>query len=164
MRFLFFAMKLHDHLVVGMGRSSRDRLVSFVLSDAGSLQELIELVRSGTNPQRMKGAWVLSGVHSIDSHVLIPYYNDLLVMLQSELIGGVKRELLRCFEGARLNITVADNLVVIALEWVTDERQDLAVRYICYRVLTPLLKQYPELEIELHQQIDLYRSKFGRFP
>jgi hypothetical protein len=50
------------------------------------------------------------------------------------------------------------------MDWVTDERQDLAVRYICYKVLTLVLKRYPELEIELHQQIDLYRSKFGRFP
>jgi hypothetical protein len=157
-------MKLVEHLVVRMGRSTRDRVVSFVLSDAGSLHELIELVRSGTKPQRMKGAWVLSGVHSVDTDVLVPYYDELLSMLHLESVGGVKRELLRCFEGARLNDSLADRLVVISMDWVTDERQDLAVRYICYRVLTPLLKQYPELEIELHQQIELYRSKFGRFP
>ena len=112
----------------------------------------------------MKGAWVLSGVHSVDKDVLAPYYDDLLSMLQLESVGGVKRELLRCFEGARLNDPLADRLVVIAMDWVTDERQDLAVRYICYKVLTIVLKRYPELEIELHQQINLYRSKFGRFP
>jgi hypothetical protein len=63
-----------------------------------------------------------------------------------------------------LNNTVADGLVVIAMDWVTDETQDLAVRYICYRVLKPLLKQYPDLEVELQQQVDYFRSKFGRFP
>jgi hypothetical protein len=72
--------------------------------------------------------------------------------------------MLRCFEGAELKQTVAEQLIVIAMDWVTDETQDLAVRYICYRVLKLLLKLYPELEVELHQQIDLYRSKFGRFP
>ena len=147
-----------------MGRSTRDRVVSFVLSDEGNLRELLDLVRSGTKPQRMKGAWVLSGVHSVDKDVLVPYYDDPLSMLQLESVGGVKRELLRCFEGARLNHPLADRSVVIAMDWVTDERQDLAVRYICYKVLTLVLKRYPELEIELHQQIDLYRSKFGRFP
>ena len=157
-------MKLVNHLVVRMGRSTRDRLVSFVLSDAASLHELIDFVRAGTKPQRMKGSWVLSGVHSIDSDVLTPYYHDLLSMLQSEMVGGVKRELLRCFEGVCLDEALADRLVVIAMDWVTDERQELAVRYICYRLLTPLLKQYPELQDELQQQVDLFRSKFGRFP
>jgi hypothetical protein len=95
---------------------------------------------------------------------LAPHYEDLLSMLLLETVGGVKRELLRCFEGALLNDSAADRLVVIAMDWVTDEHQDLAVRYICYRVLTPLLKPYPELEDELRMKVDLYRSKFGRFP
>ena len=157
-------MKLVDHLIVRMGKSTRDKVVSFVLSDSRNLHELLGLVRSGTRPQRMKGSWVLSGVHSADADLLAPHYDDLLAMLQQETVGGVKRELLRCFEGARLNDAAADRLVVIAMDWVTDERQDLAVRYICYRVLVPLLKLYPELEDELRMQVDLYRSKFGRFP
>lgn len=160
----FFFMKLEDYLVVRMGSSTRDKVASFVLTDKGKLQELMGLIRSGTRPQRMKGSWVLSGVHAIDTEVLVPYYDELLTMLRSETVGGVKREMLRCFEGAELKQTVAEQLIVIAMDWVTDETQDLAVRYICYRVLKPLLKLYPELEVELHQQIDLYRSKFGRFP
>jgi hypothetical protein len=157
-------MKLTEHLVVRMGRATRDRVASFVVSDQNKLHELIDLVSSGTKPQRMKGAWVLSAVQTIDSEVLVPYHDQLLTMLRLEAIGGVRRDLLRCFEGARLNNTVADGLVVIAMDWVTDETQDLAVRYICYRVLKPLLKQYPDLEVELQQQVDYYRSKFGRFP
>ena len=160
----FFFMKLEDYLVVRMGRSTRDKVASFVATDEGKLQELIGLIRSGTRPQRMKGSWVLSGVHAIDTEVLVPYYDELLTMLRSETVGGVKREMLRCFEGAELKQTVAEQLIVIAMDWVTDETQDLAVRYICYRVLKLLLKLYPELEVELHQQIDYYRSKFGRFP
>jgi len=27
-----------------------------------------------------------------------------------------------------------------------------------------LLKGYPELQMELRQQVDLYRMKFGKFP
>ena len=157
-------MELTEYLVVRMGKTTRDSVASVVASDQHKLHELIDLIRSGTKPQRMKGSWVLSAVYTIDSEVLVPYHEDLLTMLKLETIGGVRRELLRCFEGARLNNTVADGLVVIAMDWVTDETQDLAVRYICYRVLKLLLKLYPELEVELHQQIDLYRSKFGRFP
>ena len=112
----------------------------------------------------MKGSWVLSGVNAIDIEVLVPYYDELLSMLRSETVGGVKRELLRCFEGAELKQKVAEQLIIIAMDWVTDETQDLAVRYICYRLLKPLLKLYPQLEVELQQQIDLYGSKFGRFP
>ena len=157
-------MKLEDYLVVRMGRSTRDKVASFVLTDEGKLQELIGLIRFGTTPQRMKGSWVLSGVNAIDTKVLVPYYDELLTMLRSETVGGVKREMLRCFEGAELKQTVAEQLIVIAMDWVTDETQDLAVRYICYRLLKPLLKLYPQLEVELQQQIDLYGSKFGRFP
>jgi hypothetical protein len=157
-------MELADYLVVRMGRPTRDRLASIVASNPNKLSELIDLVKSGTKPQRMKGSWVLSGVKTIDSDALAPYYDDLLSMLPLETIGGVKRELLRCFEGARLNNRAVDRLALIAMDWVTDQQQDLAVRYICYRLLKPLLKLYPELEAELQQQIDLYRSKFGRFP
>lgn len=147
-----------------MGKTTRDSVASVVASDQSKLHELIELIRFGTKPQRMKGSWVLSAVHSIDSEVLGPYYEDLITMLRAETIGGVRRELLRCFEGARLNDTIADGLVMITMDWVTDETQDLAVRYVCYRVLKPLLKQYPDIEVELKQQVDYYRLKFGRFP
>jgi hypothetical protein len=157
-------MKLADYLVVRMGRSTRDRVAAYVASDQSTLHDLLHLIRCGTKPQRMKGSWVLSGLHTIAPEVLMPYYDDLLGMLRSETVGGVKRELLRCFEDVPLNNTVADGLVVIAMDWVTDERQDLAVRYICYRLLKPLLKLHPELEVELQQQVDYYRSKFGRFP
>ena len=157
-------MSLAEYLVVRMGKSTRDRVASDVAADSAKLHELVNLIKSGTKPQRMKGSWVLSAVHIIDSELLVPYRVELLSMLRLETVGGVKRELLRCFESARLNDTVADGLVLIAMDWVTDETQDLAVRYICYRVLKPLLKEYPELEVELQQRVEYYRSKFGRFP
>jgi hypothetical protein len=146
-----------------MGRLARDH-VAAVVCEEGKLTELIELVQSGTKTQRMKGSWVLSGVHSMDSGILKAHYPVLINHIRSENVGGVKRELLRCFENASLDKTTADQLILLAMELVTDERQDLAVRYVCYRLLIPLLKGYPELQLELEAQTDLYRLKFGRFP
>ena len=163
MRFVF-AMKLQDYLVVGMGRVARDHTVSLVLHDTEMFGELIGLIQSGSKTQRMKGSWVLSGVGAINPHSLRPHYACLLECLELETVGGVKRELLRCFDGIALDKLFADQLIMVAMNWVTDERQDLAVRYICFRLLTQLLKEYPELQIELNQQIDFYRSKFGKFP
>jgi hypothetical protein len=156
-------MKLEDYLVVRMGRLARDH-VAAVVCEEGKLTELIELVQSGTKTQRMKGSWVLSGVHSMDSGILKAHYPVLINHIRSENVGGVKRELLRCFENASLDKTTADQLILLAMELVTDERQDLAVRYVCYRLLIPLLKGYPELQLELEAQTELYRLKFGRFP
>ena len=67
-------------------------------------------------------------------------------------------------QGIKLSEEIKEQLVVIAMNWVTDERQDLAVRYLCYRLLTPLLRHYHELQSELSIQVDLYQKKFGRFP
>ena len=163
MRFVF-VMKLHDYLVVRMGRVARDQVVSLVLQDREMFGELIGLIQTGSKPQRMKGSWVLSGVGAINPQLLMSHYPFLLECLKLENLGGVKRELLRCFEGVDLDSFLAEQLIVLTMDWVTDERQDLAVRYICFRLLNQLLKEYPELQIELNQQIDFYRSKFGKFP
>jgi hypothetical protein len=157
-------MKLENYLVVRMGRSARDYTAVAIMREAGKISELIELVKSGTKTQRMKGSWVLSGIHSIDSGVLKAYYPILLDQIRSENIGGVKRELLRCFENADLDRKIADQIILIAMELVTDARQDLAVRYLCYRLIIPLLEGYPDLQLELKNQTELYRLKFGRFP
>lgn len=160
----FFVAMLEEHLVVRMGRSTRDKLVAEIISDKSKLNELIHLVCDGTKTQRMKGAWVLSGIHALNRSVLIPYHGSLIAMLNVETVGGVKRELLRSFEKSKPNERIAGELITLAMEWVTDEKQDLAVRYVCYRLLTPLLADYPELSWELKQKINLYRDKFGRYP
>ncbi len=163
MRFLFI-MNLSEWLVVRMGRITRDHVANRVRNDDVLFSELVQLVHSGSKTQRMKGAWVLSGIHLIDSNYLQSHYPIILERLKSESVGGVKRELLRCFQGATLSEEIKEQLVVIAMNWVTDERQDLAVRYLCYRLLTPLLRHYHELQSELSIQVDLYQKKFGRFP
>jgi len=157
-------MKLVDYLVVRMGRVTRDQLASLAIQNQDVLHELIHLIQAGNQTQRMKGSWVLSGVHQLKPEVLKSYYPTLIACLTNEMVGGVKRELLRCFEGGLMSDVIEEELIVITMGWVTDEHQDLAVRYACFRLLPPLLKQYPELQMELSQQVDLYRMKFGKFP
>jgi hypothetical protein len=50
------------------------------------------------------------------------------------------------------------------MSWVTDEQQDIAVRYLCYRLLMPLLRDIPELQSELMERIEFFKLKVGRFP
>lgn len=163
MRFLFH-MKLTDYLVVRMGRLTRDQVASLAAQNGHKLRELMYLIQAGNQTQRMKGSWVLSGVRKLNHEVLKSYYPVLITCLKNEKVGGVKRELLRCFEGGSMSDALEEELIVITMGWVTDEHQDLAVRYVCYRLLGPLLKRYPELQMELRQQVDLYRMKFGKFP
>lgn len=147
-----------------MGRSKRDELAAEIISDKSKLNELIHLVCDGTQTQRMKGAWVLSGIHALNRSILIPYHGSLMAMLNVETVGGVKRELLRCFDKCKPDGIIASQLITLAMDWVTDDQQDLAVRYVCYRLLIPLLAEYPELAWELKQKINLYKEKFGRYP
>ena len=163
MRFLF-NMKLTDYLVVRMGRVTRDHVASLALQNEDELRELMHLIQTGNQTQRMKGSWVLSGVHKLNPEILKSYYPALIACLKNEMVGGVKRELLRCFEDGSMSEALDEELIVITMGWVTDENQDLAVRYVCYRLLRPLLKRYPELQMELREQVDLYRMKFGKFP
>lgn len=163
MRFVFL-MKLSDYLVVRMGRATRDKVVAFAMQDEEIFEELMGLVRSGNRTQRMKASWVLSGIQTADASKLNVHRGFLVKCLNDESVGGVKRELLRCFEGAVLGELISDELIHICMEWVTDKQQDLAVRYICYRLLKTLLKSHPDLKQELEIQIELFRLKFGSFP
>jgi hypothetical protein len=163
MRFLFH-MELTNYLVVRMGRVTRDYVASLAVQDEHILRELMHLIQAGNQTQRMKGSWVLSGVRMLNPEVLKSYYPVLITCLKNEKVGGVKREILRSFEGGSMSDALQEELIVITIGWVTDEHQDLAVRYVCYRLLGPLLKRYPELQMELRQQVDLYRMKFGKFP
>jgi hypothetical protein len=85
-------------------------------------------------------------------------------MLNVETVGGVKRELLRSFEKCKPDERIASELIALTMEWVTEDKQDFAVRYVCHRLLTTLLADYPELKMELKQKVNLYRDKFGRYP
>jgi len=157
-------MNLSEYLVVRMGRATRDSVALQVLNNEELFSELLYFVRSGSKIQRMKGSWVLSGIHKLDSSILKSSYPILLECLYSEVVGGVKRELLRCFEDTALNEEIAGRLITIAMSWVTDQSQDLAVRYLCYRLLKQLLKKHTELQRELNSSIELYRSQKGSFP
>jgi hypothetical protein len=163
MRFLFH-MELTDYLVVRMSRVTRDYVASLAAQNEDVMRELIHLIQAGNQTQRMKGSWVLSGVRMLNPEALKSYYPVMITCLKNEKVGGVKRELLRSFEGGSMSDALEEELIVITIGWVTDEHQDLAVRYVCYRLLGPLLKRYPELQMELRQQVDLYRMKFGKFP
>lgn len=158
----FFLKMLNQLLTVGMGKEARLALAKDALAHPAMLTELILLVRSGSNVQRMKGAWVLSGIHALNRAKLIPFYESFMVQLISESTGGVKRELLRCFENIELEPKIAEQLLAITFDWITDETQDVAVRYLCLRLLKPIVKKYPELDTELQMQIELSRTKFGK--
>jgi hypothetical protein len=158
MRFFFMIDK---YLITRMGRQQRDAVVEMVLADEALLAELFELVSSGTQVQRMKGAWVMSGIQVNHSKLLQSYHSRILKCLLRESVGGVKRELLRCFERTKLASDDGEQLIVIAMSWVTDEKQDIAVRYLCYRLLLPLLRDIPELQVELSERIEFFKLKVG---
>ncbi|MFM7728356.1 MAG: hypothetical protein ACKO7B_16780, partial [Flavobacteriales bacterium] len=114
--------------------------------------------------QRMKGSWVLTGIHEVSPALVNSYYSEMLKHLNSETVGGVKRQLLKCFVKANLDSDQLSQLLAITMQWVTDHDQDLAVRYVCFKILKKQIKKFPELNLELEQSISLYREKFGRFP
>lgn len=156
---------LETHLIVRMGRAMRDALVQRVLAQHSLADELVQLVFTGTQVQRMKGAWVLSGLHDARETLVEPHYQQILNHLRTELVGGVKRELLKCFLNPnRLNDDDKERLIALTMEWVTDHQQDLAVRYVCFKILKKQLSTLPELRAELDYIISLYREKYGRFP
>ena len=155
---------IESSLIVGMKRLQRDALIALVVNQPTLFAELLRLALYGTQVQRMKGSWVLSGIHAKNASLLQPYYDEVLTHLTAERIGGVKRELLKCFMKSRLSSEAIQQLVLITMEWVTDDEQDLAVRYACFKILKERLANYPELKAELQDRIELYRDKFGRFP
>jgi len=155
---------IEHYLQVGMKRSQRDAVVAMLTFQPELMGEFVRLVLVGTRTQRMKGAWVLSGVHAENNSLLRPHYPEILLHLHSEEIGGVKRELLKCFVKARLSSDSLQQLLLIAMKWVTDHNQDLAIRYVCHKILKERLADFPELNTELKERIELYRDKFGRFP
>ncbi len=65
----FFLKMLNQLLTVGMGKEVRLALAKDALAHPAMLTELILLVRSGSNVQRMIGAWVLSGIHALSNEV-----------------------------------------------------------------------------------------------
>lgn len=155
---------IEEFLIVRMGRRQRDAVVAMVMRDSGLLKDVFRCAISGTDVQRMKGSWVLSGIHAENPLLLSEYRSAMLRHLQIESVGGVKRELLRCFERVAMKQDEVEQLIMIVMNWVTDEHQDFAVRYLCFRLLKPMIKKYPELQMELSQRIELYTAKFGRFP
>jgi len=157
-------MDLKNLLVTAMPKTTCNAVAHYVLDQPESYVSLLDLVEYGSAVQSMKASWVIAHIRLLNAKLSEQHQHRILNLLRKTAIGGVRRELLRSLEGIELNELIMEELLEIAINWITDMDQDVAVRYLSQRIMLTRSNHIVELrpELELIKQLQL--AKTGRFP
>ncbi len=95
-------------------------------------------------------SWIISHAVDIDRNILsYKHHRYLLNALGKTEIGGVKRSLIRVWQFIIIPETILPKVTDYALKFLSDPKEDIAVRAFAITVLENCLKSIPELKDEV---------------
>ncbi len=147
-----------------MPKTTCNAVAHYVLDQPELYISLLDLVEYGSAVQSIKASWVIAHIRLLSPKFSEQQQHRILNLLRKTAMGGVRRELLRSLEGIELDELIMEELLEIAINWITDMDQDVAVRYLCNRVILACSKRIPELKQELQLIRQLQLEKNGKFP
>ena len=147
-----------------MGLKECTAVAAYALERDEVYLNLLEFVEHGNDAQAMKASWVMGHIRRLNQTQSLKYQDKLIQLLQQASIGGVQRELLKSLEG--LTLKEANEVALLNFAWsgAVNMQYDIAVRYLCLRILRFYSKRFPELQEELKSIEVLQHEKTGRFP
>jgi hypothetical protein len=157
-------MQLESILKVRMGLKECTAVAAYAVERDEVFLNLLEFVEHGNEAQAMKASWVMGHIRRLNQTQSLKYQDKLIQLLQRASIGGVQRELLKSLEGLTLKESNEAALLNFAWRGSVNMQYDIAVRYLCLRILRFYSKRFPELQEELKSIEALQREKTGRFP
>ncbi len=147
-----------------MGLKECTAVAAYALERDEVYLDLLEFVEHGNDVQAMKASWVMGHIRRLNQTQSLKYQDKLIQLLQQSSIGGVQRELLKSLEGLTLNEANEAALLNFAWSGAVNMQYDIAVRYLCLRILRFFSKRFPELREELKSIEAMQREKTDRFP
>lgn len=147
-----------------MGLKECTAVAAYALERDEVYLNLLEFVEHGNDAQAMKASWVMGHIRRLNQTQSLKYQDKLIQLVQQASIGGVQRELLKALEGLMLNEANEAALLNFAWSGAVNMQYDVAVRYLCLRILRFYSKRFPELREELNSIEAMQREKTGRFP
>ncbi|TCO09136.1 hypothetical protein [Natronoflexus pectinivorans] len=115
---------------------------------------IIELIKNKEKKVAWRAAWILDNFSRQYSPMLIPYTDQFCEILISTPNQGVRRHLtnILCTIPAE---TIEDGRVVDAcLQWITEEKSDIAVKANSMQLVANICRVYPELASEIIHVIE----------
>lgn len=144
-----------------MGLKECTAVAAYALERDEVYLNLLESVEHGNDAQAMKVSWVMGHIRRLNQTQSLKYQDKLIQLLQQASIGGVQRELLKSLEGLTLNEAARLNF---AWSGAVNMQYDIAVRYLCLRILRFFSKRFPELREELKPIEAMQREKNRSIP
>ncbi|MCK9618068.1 MAG: hypothetical protein M0R21_09575 [Lentimicrobiaceae bacterium] len=138
-------------LQLGSERAVADMVVDKVERDSEKFAAVLALCFSEKYPISMRAARVVQLCCSKYPKLLVPHYENVILLLAQTKVSGVKRNFLKIFDeySELKNIPNPGVLLNLCFDWLNNPSEDIAIRVFAMGVLYKFAKSEPDLTNEL---------------
>jgi len=149
-------MNLKHILLKKQGKWRVVEMATYIGSDQSRFAVLMDLFLNGDNRTSQNASWVISHVFDSFPHLLIPYYDEFIDMLQRPVHNAVKRNITRILGSQEIPNEHLGILAELCFNFVNDTKETIAVRVFSLSVLYQICLKEPELASELKMTIEIF--------
>lgn len=135
-------------------RATNVKEVKFLASECSQDAQMFNaLIQSLAYPDKKiasTAAWTASHTVEINPSIIkLEHHKFLIDLVKITEIGGIRRNIVRIWQFAKLPKSIIAEIINIALEFFSNHKEDIAVRAFSITILQNSLSHIPELEDEL---------------
>jgi len=147
-------INLMDQLRVESSKANKDYIVHAINGDPGKLKIIWDALESEEPKIPMRAAWVLSDCFEKWPDLLPPYWNQIVPIIISSNVEGVKRGLLKILIIAGVPEKNELEILDYCFEHILKREESVAVKVYSMEILFQLTNKYPDLKTELKATIE----------
>ena len=131
-------------------KQTRDEIVDYVGNSPEKFSELMDLFISGNTRVSQTTSWAVGILGEKHPELITPYHQSLLAHVQDKKKhNAVRRNIVRIYQTCPIPEEIEGELYDIALGFVTDPKEAIAVKAFSMRICERIAIKYPELISEL---------------
>ncbi|PIB35311.1 hypothetical protein BFP72_07815 [Reichenbachiella sp. 5M10] len=147
-------MELQHAFVERISKTKALEIADHVMEHPRHLPTLVQYFMGDDYRSCQNAAWVLSTIGEKQPLLLEHYVGAFIDHLDSTPIDGVKRNILRLLEYQEIPESHQGKLVEYCFQYLTDQKEAIAVQAFSMSVLANLCQLYPDLKHELRLIIE----------
>ena len=134
----------------GQSKENTTRIVDYIGRDEGRMAKLFRIFMAGPYRITQRASWPLGIVVEKYPDLLIPYYNEIIMMLQKpNEHDAVRRNILRMLQYQTIPEEFDGQLLDLSFRCLEDKQQPIAIRVFAMQLAYNISEKYPEIKPEL---------------
>lgn len=147
-------MNLKAQLLKEHSKQNANYIAEYIGNNTSLFDELFQLFVGNEYRMAQRSAYVLGIVTDNYPALIKPYVNVLIENLDNDVIEAVKRNTVRTLQSVRIPETQEGRLTEKCFEYLTSNKESIAVKVFSMSILGNMTMKYPDLKNELKLVIE----------